>query len=39
MLTDFYFFFAAKLIGKFATKSYLNMPTHLKYVSTLPCEI
>jgi len=25
--------------GKFVTNSCLNMPPHLKYVATLPCEI
>ena len=28
-----------RLIGKFATNSYLNIPPHLKYVATLLCEI
>jgi len=27
------------LSGKFATKAYLNITPHLKYVATLPCEI
>ena len=31
--------FAHRLSGKFATKSYLNIPPQLKYVATLPCEI
>ena len=35
MLTDFQNSFT----GKFATKSYLNIPPHLKRVATLPCEI
>ena len=39
MLTDFQNFFTGRLAGKFATKSYLNIPPHLKYVATLPCEI
>jgi len=39
MLTDFQNSFADRLSGKFATKSYLNNPLHLKYVATLPCEI
>ena len=36
MLTDFQNSFADRLSGKFATKSYLNNPLHLKYVATLP---
>jgi len=39
MLTDFQTFFTGRLIGKFATNPYLNIPPHLKYVATLPCEI
>ena len=39
MLTDFQNSFVDRLTGKFATKSYLNIPPHLKYVPTLPCEI
>ena len=39
MLTDFQNSFTGKLIGKFATHLYLNIPPHLKYVATLPCEI
>ena len=39
MLTDFQNFFTGRLIGKFATNSYLNIPPHLKYIATLPCEI
>ena len=39
MLTDFQNSFTGRLTGKFATKSYLNIPPHLKYVATLPCEI
>ena len=38
MLTDFQNSFASRL-GKFATKSHLNIPPHLKYVDTLPCKI
>jgi len=38
MLTDFRNFFAGRLGGKFAANSYLNIPPHLKYVATLPCE-
>jgi len=36
MLTDFQNSFADRLGDKFATK---NIPTRLKYVATLPCEI
>ena len=32
-------FFRCRLSGKFATNSRLNIPPHLKYVATLPCEI
>ena len=39
MLTDFQNSFAGRLIGKFATNLYLNIPPHLKSVATLPCEI
>jgi len=41
MLTDFQNSFTGRLICKFATNSYLNIPPHLKYVdvATLPCEI
>ena len=39
MLTDFKNSFTDRLTGKFATNSYLNIPPHLKYVATLPCEI
>jgi len=39
MLTDFQNSVAIKLNGTFATNSYLNIPPHLKYVSTLRCEI
>jgi len=35
MLTDFQYSFADRLNGKFATKSYLNIRPHLKYVATL----
>jgi len=35
MLTDFHNSFTGRLIGKFATNSYLNIPPHLKYVATL----
>ena len=39
MLTDFQNSFTGTLTGKFATKSYLNIPPRLKYVATLPCEM
>ena len=39
MLTDFQNYFTRRLTGKFATKLCLNIPPHLKYVATLPCEI
>jgi len=38
-ITDIHSFCAGRLYGKFATNSYLNIPPHLKYVATLPCEI
>jgi len=39
MLTDFQNSFTGTLTGKFAKKSYLNIPPRLKYVATLPCEM
>ena len=39
IVTDFQNSFAVRLIGKFATNSYLNIPPNLKYIATLPCEI
>ena len=39
IITDFHNSFTDRLSGKFATKSYLNIPRNLKYVTTLPCEI
>jgi len=39
ILSDFQNSFAGRLSGKFATNSYLNIPSHLKYVGTLPREI
>jgi len=39
MLTDFQTFFTDGLGGKFATNWCLNIPTRLKHVATLPCEI
>ena len=38
-LTNFQNSFTDRLTGKFATNSYLNIPTNLKYVTTLPREI
>ena len=32
-------FFTGRLTSKFATNSYLNIPPHLKRVTTLPCKI
>jgi len=39
MLTDFKNSFTDRLSGKFATNSYLNTPSHLEYVATVPREI
>jgi len=39
MLTDFQNSFTGRLTGKFATNTYLNIPSHLKRVATLPCKI
>jgi len=39
MLTDFRNSLTDSLSDKFATDWYLNIPPHLKYVATLPCEI
>jgi len=39
MLTDFQQSFTDRVSGTFATKAYLNIPPHLKYVVTPPCEI
>jgi len=39
MSTDFQNSLADRLSGKFATKSYLIIPSHFKYVAALPCEI
>ena len=38
-LTDFQFSFAGRLSDKFATKLCVNIPPHLEYVATQPCEI
>ena len=39
MLTDFHNSFTARLSGKNAANTHLNIPSHLKYVATLPCEM
>jgi len=39
MLASFLNSFADRISVKIATKSYLNIPPHLNYVATLPCEI
>jgi len=39
MLIDFLNSFIDRLTSKFATKSSLTIPPHLKCVTTLPCEI
>jgi len=39
MLTDFQNSFTDRLTSKFATKSSLTIPPHLKCVTTLPCEL
>ena len=38
IITDFHNSFSYRLNGKFTTNSYLNIPPHLKYVATLPCQ-
>ena len=38
MLTDFQFFFTDRFTGKYATKSSLTIPPHLKGVAELPCK-
>jgi len=38
-LTYFQNTFADRLNGKFPTNLYLSIPSHLKYVATLPCEM
>ena len=35
MLTDFQNSFTGRLTGKFTTSSYLNIPSHLKYVAII----
>jgi len=39
MLTDFQHPFTDGFTSKYATKSSLTIPPHLKHVATLPCEI
>jgi len=39
MLTDFQNSFTDGLIGKFAINSLLNIPSNLKCIATIPCEI
>jgi len=39
MLTDFQNSFIDRLAGKFAIKSLLNIPPHLKHVATATCQI
>ena len=38
MLTDLPNFFTGRFPSKFAVKWILNIPLHLAYVATLPCE-
>jgi len=38
MLTDFQNFFTDRFTSKYATKSSLSIPPHLKRVTELPCE-
>ena len=38
MLTDFQIFFTGRFTSKYATKSSLTIPPHLKGVAELPCE-
>ena len=38
MFADFQFFFTDRFISKYATKSSLTIPPHLKRVTELPCE-
>ena len=39
VLTDFHNSFTDRLSNKFATKRYLNILPHLRYVATVTCEI
>ena len=38
MLTDFKIFFTDRFTSKYATKSSLTIPPHLKSFAELPCE-
>jgi len=38
ILTDFQIFFTGTFCGQVAVVLLLNIPPHLNYVSTLPCE-
>jgi len=38
ILTDLQIFFTGRFPSKFAVKWILNIPPHLAYVATLPCE-
>ena len=38
MFTDFQIFFTDRFTSKYATKSSLTIPRHLKGVAELPCE-
>jgi len=38
MLTDFQIFYTDRFTSKYATKSSLTIPSHLKGVAELPCE-
>ena len=39
ILTDLQFFFTGRFLSKSTVKCILNIPPHLAYVATLPCEI
>jgi len=38
VLTDFQNFFTGRFLSKYARKSSLTIPPHLKLVAALPCE-
>jgi len=38
MLNDFQIFFTGRFTSKYATKSSITIPPHLKGVAELPCE-
>jgi len=38
ILNRFTNFYSERFLGKFAVKCILNIPPHLAYVATLPCE-